>query len=58
MIDPGAGSQIRILGIGGNETTGQQRVPVILTSLRDTTVGKTIRGIQEFNIYNNDPLFT
>jgi hypothetical protein len=56
LIDPGVGSQIRILGIAGDQTTGQQRVPVILTSLRDGTVGKTIRGIKEFNIYNNDPL--
>ncbi len=58
LIDPGAGSQIRILGIAGDSTTGQQRVPVILTSLRDNTVGVTVRGIQEFSIYNNDPLFT
>ena len=56
LIDPGAGSQIRFLGIAGNESTGQQRVPVILTSLRDNTVGKTIRGVSEFKIYNNDPL--
>ena len=53
---PGSASQIRILGIGGNETTGQVRVPVILTSLRDNTVGKTIRGISQFKIFNNDPL--
>ena len=39
LVDPGAYSQIRILGIPGNQTTGQQRVPVILTSLRDGTVG-------------------
>ena len=44
-VDAGAMSQIRILGIGGNETTGQQRVPVIITSARDTTVGKTVRGV-------------
>ena len=56
LIDPGAGSQIRILGIGGNQTTGQQRVPVIITSLQDTSVGVTVRGVQEFKIYNNDPL--
>ena len=29
----------------GNQTTGQQRVPVILTSLRDGTVGTTVRGV-------------
>jgi hypothetical protein len=57
LVDPGAGSQIRILGIGGNATTGQQRVPAIITSLRDNTVGVTARGVQEFSIYNNDPLF-
>ena len=50
------GSQIRFTGIGGNETSGQQRVPVIVTSLRDNTVGRTIRGISQFKIWNNDPL--
>ncbi len=45
LIDPGVMSQIRILGIGGNETTGQQRVPAIITSLRDNSVGKTVRGV-------------
>lgn len=45
LIDPGVFSQIRILGVPGNETTGQQRVPVILTSLRDDSVGKTVRGV-------------
>src|SRR5262249_43498482 len=40
LVDPGAMSQLRILGIAGNETTGQPRVPVILTSLRDNSVGK------------------
>ena len=40
LVDPGAYSQIRILGIPGNQTTGQQRVPVIMTSLRDDTVGR------------------
>jgi large repetitive protein len=43
-IDPGALSQIRILGIGGDQTTGQQRVPVIITSLRDDSVGPTVDG--------------
>src|SRR5262249_5851248 len=32
LVDVGANSQMRFLGIGGNETTGQQRVPVIITS--------------------------
>ncbi len=45
LIDPGFGSQIRITGIGGNETTGQTRVPVIITSLKDDTVGTTVRGV-------------
>lgn len=45
LVDPGALSQIRILGIPGNETTGQRRVPVIMTSLRDNSVGKTVRGV-------------
>ena len=44
LVDPGAYSEIRILGIPGNQTTGQQRVPVIITSLRDDTVGTTVRG--------------
>jgi hypothetical protein len=45
LVDPGALSQIRILGIPGNETTGQPRVPVKITSLRDNSVGITIRGV-------------
>ena len=48
----GAYSQLRILGIPGNQTTGQQRVPVILTSLRDDTVGVTARGVKMYNIFN------
>ncbi len=48
LIDPGVGSEIRILGIPGNQTTGQQRVPVIITSLRDDTVGTTVRGVQMY----------
>ena len=31
---------------------------MILTSLRDDTVGKTVRGVNEFKIYNNDPLLS
>ncbi|SIO62070.1 Subtilase family protein [Singulisphaera sp. GP187] len=56
VVDPGAGSQIRFVGIPGNESTGQQRVPVVLTSLRDGTVGTTVRGVNMFNIYNRDVL--
>ncbi|WP_406696071.1 S8 family serine peptidase [Singulisphaera sp. Ch08] len=52
VVDSGAGSQIRFVGIPGNESTGQQRVPVVLTSLRDGTVGKSVRGVNMFDIYN------
>jgi hypothetical protein len=55
LVDPGAYSEIRILGIPGNQTTGQQRVPVILTSLRDDSVGVTARGVQENNIFHSWP---
>ena len=58
LIDPGVGSEIRILGIPGNQTTGQQRVPVIITSLRDDTVGTTVRGVQMYNILNSLPTLT
>jgi hypothetical protein len=58
LIDTGVGSEIRILGIPGNQTTGQQRVPVIITSLRDDTVGTTVRGVQMFDILNSLPTFT
>jgi hypothetical protein len=56
LLDTGAGSQLRILGIAANETTGQARVPVRITSLRDGTVGTRVRGVDMFNIYNRDPL--
>jgi len=55
LIDPGAYSEIRILGIPGNQTTGQQRVPVIITSLRDDTVGVVSRGVKEYDILNSWP---
>ncbi len=57
LLDTGAGSQLRILGISANETTGQARVPVVITSLRDGTAGHRVRGIDMFDIYNNDPAF-
>src|SRR5262249_49098880 len=38
-LDWGLGSAIRILGIGGVEATGQNRVPVVLTSLEDDREG-------------------
>ena len=56
LVDPGAYSQLRILGIPGNQTTGQQRVPVIITSLRDGTVGTTVRGVVMDNIWNSAPV--
>ena len=55
LIDPGAYSEVRILGIPGNQTTGQQRVPVIITSLRDGTVGTTVRGVNMYNIAREPP---
>ena len=48
--------QLRILGIPGNQTTGQQRVPVIITSLRDGTVGTTVRGVVMDDIWNSAPV--
>ncbi len=42
LVDNGAFSQIRIVGIGGNQATGQTRVPVIITSIHDNTVGTTV----------------
>ena len=56
LVDQGAGSALRILGIPGNQTTGQQRVPVIITSLRDGTVGDTVRGVVMDNIWNSAPV--
>ncbi len=55
LVDPGAYSELRILGIPGNQTTGQQRVPVIMTSLRDDTVGTTVRGVTMDDIFNSFP---
>ena len=54
LIDQGANSQLRILGIGGDQTTGQQRVPVILTSIHDSTVGTTVRGVKLFTVIDGD----
>ena len=44
-VDPGLNSQLRILGIPGNESIGQPRVPVVISSLHDDTVGTTVRGV-------------
>ena len=56
LLDPGVGSALRILGIPGNQTTGQQRVPVVITSLRDGSVGTTVRGVKMYNIWNSAPV--
>ena len=45
LVDPGAFSQLRIVGIGANQTTGQSRVPVIITSVHDSTVGTTVNNV-------------
>ena len=44
-MDNGGQSAIRIVGIGGDQSRNQVRVPVIITSLRDTTVGTTVNGV-------------
>ncbi len=45
LIDAGVDGAMRFLGIGANQATGQTRVPVILTSINDSTVGTTVRGV-------------
>ena len=52
--DLGFNSQIRILGVGGNESLGQQRVPVIITSAHDNTVGTTVRGVAMNTLITGD----
>ena len=42
LIDDGAFSQIRILGIAANASTGQTRVPVTITSIYDNSVGTLV----------------
>ncbi len=44
LVDSGSFSAIRIVGIAANQSTGQTRVPVIITSLYDDTVGTTVNG--------------
>ncbi len=46
-IDNGYNAQIRILGIPGNQSTGQTRVPVTITSIYDNSVGTTVNGIAQ-----------
>ncbi len=47
LVDPGAFSDIRIVGIGANQTTGQARVPVIITSIYNDTVGTSVNGVTQ-----------
>ena len=54
FIDIGAFSQMRFLGIGANETTGQQRVPVVITSIHDNTAGFNVRGVSQFTAIDGD----
>ena len=54
IIDQGNKSVLRILGIGGNETTGQARVPVIITSIHDNSVGATVNGVAQNQVITND----
>ncbi|MDR3634850.1 MAG: Ig-like domain-containing protein [Isosphaeraceae bacterium] len=54
LVDQGANDQLRILGIAGDETTGQQQVPAILTSVHDSTVGTTVRGVGMFTVIPGD----
>ena len=54
-LGSGMDSVIRFIGIPGNETTGQARVPVILTSLLDSSVPLTVRGVDQSQTYG-DPI--
>jgi len=45
LIDHGAFSDIRILGIPANQSTGQTRVPVVITSIHDASYGTTVNGL-------------
>ncbi len=53
-IDQGNNSQLRILGIGGDETTSQPRVPVYITSIHDSTVGPTVNGVPQNQVIPGD----
>ena len=50
LIDDGAFSQIRILGIAANASTGQVRVPVTITSIYDTSVGTVVGSTLVTNV--------
>ena len=54
LVDNGLFSQIRILGIGANQTTGQTRVPVIITSIHDSSVGTTVNSVKMNQVIPND----
>ncbi len=51
LLGAGMDSVIRFIGIPGNETTGQARVPVILTSLLDSSVPLSVRGVDQSQTY-------
>ena len=51
LLGTGMDSQIRIVGIAANETTGQDRVPVIFTSLLDSSIPRTVRGVDQSQTY-------
>jgi hypothetical protein len=54
LIDPGAFSQLRIVGIPGNQTTGQTRIPVVITSIHDSSVGTTVNNVPLFQVIPGD----
>jgi hypothetical protein len=54
LFDVGVFSQMRFLGIGANQTTGQSRIPVVITSVHDSTVGTTVRGVKQFTAIDGD----
>ena len=54
LIDGGVNSALRFVGIGANQTLGQSRVPVIITSVHDQTVGTTVRGVTMNQVIPND----
>jgi hypothetical protein len=54
LWDLGAFTQLRITGIAGDETTGQSRVPVKITSLHDDSVGTSVRGVKMFQAMNGN----
>ena len=53
-IPEGVGAQLRFVGVSGNESIGAQRVPVVVTSLRDATVGPVVRGVDQSNTFARD----